>query len=287
MPSDPRAALAEAWASPAGRKSHPRRPKQNTFCLKSTLSICCRRSLQHDAAQPGRARGTAGARELLRSCALALTLVASFAVAGCVPLQFEDVGLARAGDLSASRLLTQKVNFCCLKITWTADWCRTSDCLGLGCQTREDIACSDIMSSVCAPIVPYTTRSFCTVIESCRLATLDLEFAKRMVELYTESKPRQVCAEALTKVICSYHFPLCEQDDKTYPSLRKLGLTHTILRSHVHASFNRAPSFTVDFPTGLQLGDSFETEPLCVDADANIACLRAINTKGNDVCLKI
>ena len=78
-----------------------------------------------------------------------------------------------------------------------------------------------------------------------------------------------------------------EQDVKTYPSLRKLGLTHTILRSHVHASFNRAPSFTVDFPTGLQLGDSFETEPLCVDADANIACLRAINTKGNDVCLKI
>jgi hypothetical protein len=206
MPSDPRSALAEAWASPAGRKSHPRRPKQNTFCLKSTLSICCRRSLQHDAAQPGRARGTAGARELLRSCALALTLVASFAVAGCVPLQFEDVGLARAGDLSASRLLTQKVNFCCLKITWTADWCRTSDCLGLGCQTREDIACSDIMSCVCAPLVPYTTRSFCTVIESCRLATLDLEFAKRMVELYTESKPRQICAQALTKVICSYHY---------------------------------------------------------------------------------
>jgi hypothetical protein len=43
----------------------------------------------------------------------------------------------------------------------------------------------------------------------------------------------------------------------------------------------------LSFPTGLQLGDSFETEPLCVDADANIACLRAINTKGNYDCLKI
>ena len=222
MPSDPRSAPAEAGAAPDGRKSCLRRPKQNSSCLKSTHSVSgksCRRSLQHDAAQRGRAWGTAGARELLRTCALALTLVASFAVAGCVPLQFEDVGLARAGDLSASRLLTQKVNFCCLKISWTADWCRTADCLGLGCQTREDIACSDIMSCACAAIVPYTTRSFCTVIESCRLAKVDITFAKKMVELYTESKPRQVCAEALTKVICSYHFPLCEQDDKTYQQI--------------------------------------------------------------------
>ena len=66
------------------------------------------------------------------------------------------------------------------------------------------------------------------------------------------------------------------------PALRTLSCarTYTPPLTALHLS-------PLSFPTGLQLGDSFETEPLCVDADANIACLRAINTKGNDDCLKI
>ena len=44
----------------------------------------------------------------------------------------------------------------------------------------------DIESCVCASIVPYTTLSFCTIIESCRLAKLDLQFASNMVQLYTQ-----------------------------------------------------------------------------------------------------
>ena len=30
-----------------------------------------------------------------------------------------------------------KVNYCCMQISWTSDWCLDSDCLGLGCVKGE------------------------------------------------------------------------------------------------------------------------------------------------------
>jgi len=32
------------------------------------------------------------------------------------------------------------------QVSWTQNWCRSADCLGLGCVKSGDVQCSDIMS---------------------------------------------------------------------------------------------------------------------------------------------
>jgi len=96
--------------------------------------------------------------------------------------------------------------------------CLQPDCLGLGCDKTgaPDFQCSDIESCVCSKIVPYTTLSFCTVIESCRLAKLDLEFAKSMVQLYSQvgshaharGDTHMLCDARIVFSLCSQHIQL-------------------------------------------------------------------------------
>ena len=132
------------------------------------------------------------------------------------------VGLCRALAICLWVALagSAKVNYCCVEIPWTPDWCVSSDCLGLGCVPQSNqngfFQCSDIQSCICAPIVQYSTLSFCTVIESCKLAKIDYEFAKKMVNLYTEVTVPMGCLDSLTRILCSYHFPECEKDNAAY-----------------------------------------------------------------------
>ena len=56
----------------------------------------------------------AGGRARVRPASLALVLASCFGVAGAVPIQSDD--MARGGSLSAARMLTQKVNYCCIAV---------------------------------------------------------------------------------------------------------------------------------------------------------------------------
>ena len=44
----------------------------------------------------------------------------------------------------------------------------------------------------------------------------DVDFGKEMVMLYTERLASDRCIEALSRVVCAYHFPLCTNDVKEH-----------------------------------------------------------------------
>eukprot|EP00282_Hemiselmis_andersenii_P015760 CAMPEP_0114119916 /NCGR_PEP_ID=MMETSP0043_2-20121206/6366_1 /TAXON_ID=464988 /ORGANISM="Hemiselmis andersenii, Strain CCMP644" /LENGTH=166 /DNA_ID=CAMNT_0001212495 /DNA_START=17 /DNA_END=514 /DNA_ORIENTATION=- len=107
-------------------------------------------------------------------------------------------------------------NWCCKTVSFDSQWCQRDDCLGAGCLDGQSGVCSPLSDCICKDLVPYRTKNFCVLFKSCQRSNEDLEFAKDIVQLYTQRAASDSCIDALTRAICSYHFPLCESDSKDF-----------------------------------------------------------------------
>jgi len=129
--------------------------------------------------------------------------------------------------LLAAMMSVQFANagICCNPIPFGDNsWCHRSNCLGAGCQlddpsTPEDESlrqCSDITQCVCAGLVGWTTKSFCSIERSCKNAQADYDSAKKWIVDRTTENPGEECVKVLLNVVCAYHFPFCANDVLSY-----------------------------------------------------------------------
>ena len=70
--------------------------------------------------------------------------------------------------------------FCCKPVDWSANWCKKSSCVGVGCGVINGTGCGKISDCLCRGI-SYKTRSSCTIEKSCTEAKKDYQQAQMAV----------------------------------------------------------------------------------------------------------
>jgi len=72
--------------------------------------------------------------------------------------------------------------YCCRQPRWDNDWCYHDSCVaGLGCTANNKTECPDLSDCLCFQRIGYTTRSSCSLVQSCEQARQDMSLAKSKI----------------------------------------------------------------------------------------------------------